>query len=57
MTMVVIMHESSQIGPKDFIYVLKDGRVVELGSRSDSEVVIPSYKSDQGKFRKIMESQ
>ena len=57
MTMVVITHDLSQIGPKDFVYVLKDGRVVEQGFRSDLELVVPSYKGNQGEFRKMMESQ
>jgi len=57
MTTVVITHDLSQIGPKDFVYVLKDGRVVEQGFRSDLELVVPSYKGDQGEFRKMMESQ
>jgi len=57
MTTVVITHDLSQIGPKDFVYVLKDGRVVEQGFRSDLELVVPSYKNDQGEFRKMMESQ
>ena len=57
MTTVVITHDLSQIGPKDFVYVLKDGRVVEQGFRSDLELVVPSYKGDQGEFREMMESQ
>jgi ATP-binding cassette subfamily B (MDR/TAP) protein 1 len=57
MTTIVITHDLSQIGPKDFVYVLKDGRVVEQGFRSDLELVIPSFKGDQGEFRKMMESQ
>jgi len=56
MTTIVITHDLSQIGPKDFVYVLKDGRVVEQGFRSDLELVVPSYKG-QGEFRKMMESQ
>jgi hypothetical protein len=31
--------------------------VVEQGFRSDLELVVPSYKGDQGEFRKMMESQ
>jgi hypothetical protein len=31
--------------------------VVKQGFRSDLELVIPSYKGDQGEFRKTMESQ
>jgi len=57
MTTIVITHDLSQIGPKDFVYVLKDGRVAEQGFRSDLELVIPSYNGDQGEFRKMMESQ
>jgi len=56
MTTIVITHDLSQIGPKNFVYILKDGRVVEQGFRSDLELVVPSYKG-QGEFRKMMESQ
>jgi len=38
-TTVVITHDLSQIKPSDFVYVLKEGRVVEQGYRSDLELV------------------
>ncbi|KAJ7749063.1 P-loop containing nucleoside triphosphate hydrolase protein [Mycena maculata] len=34
-TMIVITHDLAQIGPTDFVYVLKDGCVAESGCRSD----------------------
>ena len=36
-TTVIITHDLSQIGPSDFLYLLKDGRVVEQGYRADLE--------------------
>ena len=54
---VVITQDLLQIGPEDFVYVLKDGRAIEQGFRADLEFVAPSYKGDQGEFRKMMESQ
>ncbi|KAF8891135.1 P-loop containing nucleoside triphosphate hydrolase protein [Gymnopilus junonius] len=56
-TTIVITHDLSQIERKDFVYVLKNGRVVEQGYRSDLELVVPSEKADRGEFRKMMESQ
>ncbi|KAF8153367.1 P-loop containing nucleoside triphosphate hydrolase protein [Crassisporium funariophilum] len=54
-TTVVITHDLSQIGPADFVYVLKAGRVVEQGYRSDLEAV--PIEEDVGEFRKMMEAQ
>ncbi|KAJ7485153.1 P-loop containing nucleoside triphosphate hydrolase protein [Mycena galericulata] len=34
-TTIVITHDLAQIGPDDFVYVLKDGCVVETGCRAD----------------------
>ncbi len=34
-TTIVITHDLSQIQPQDFIYVMKDGQVVEQGYRAD----------------------
>jgi ATP-binding cassette, subfamily B (MDR/TAP), member 1 len=39
------------------VYVLKEGRVVEQGYRSDLEDVVVSAGRDRGKFRKMMLSQ
>ncbi|KAK2466561.1 hypothetical protein APHAL10511_001423 [Amanita phalloides] len=36
-TTIVITHDLSQIESTDFVYVLKDGRIVEQGYRSDLE--------------------
>ena len=55
-TTIVITHDLSQIESSDFVYVLKDGRVVEQGFRYDLESV--SEKDDgRGEFRKMMEQQ
>lgn len=57
-TTIVITHDLSQIEGRDFVYVLKDGRVVEQGYRSDLQEVVASPSSgDEGEFRKMMESQ
>ncbi|KIM36272.1 hypothetical protein M413DRAFT_319602 [Hebeloma cylindrosporum] len=56
-TTVVITHDLSQIEPQDFVYVLKQGRVVEQGFRYDLEGVTLHHGADQGEFRKMMESQ
>ncbi|KAF9447986.1 P-loop containing nucleoside triphosphate hydrolase protein [Macrolepiota fuliginosa MF-IS2] len=68
-TTIVITHDLSQIQAQDFIYVLKNGRVVEQGYRADLERVPPSASSSsssaseieeddgEGEFRKMMESQ
>jgi ATP-binding cassette subfamily B (MDR/TAP) protein 1 len=70
-TTIVITHDLSQITAQDFVYVLKKGRVVEQGYRSDLEAVSLSSPSDdyihydtetqdapgKGEFRKMMESQ
>ena len=39
-TTIVITHDLSQITTADFVYVLKDGQVVEQGYRSDLEVPV-----------------
>uniref|UniRef100_A0A8H7XVI3 ABC transmembrane type-1 domain-containing protein n=2 Tax=Psilocybe cubensis TaxID=181762 RepID=A0A8H7XVI3_PSICU len=56
-TTIVITHDLSQITAQDFVYVLKDGRVVEQGYRSDLEEVKADYGSDQGEFKKLMDAQ
>ncbi|KAF9559515.1 P-loop containing nucleoside triphosphate hydrolase protein [Agrocybe pediades] len=58
-TTIVITHDLSQIQPRDFVYVLKNGRVAEQGYRADLEEVdiVSLYNDDQGEFRKMMESQ
>ena len=50
-TTVVITHDLSQIERGDFIYALKNGRVVEQGYRSDLE------KVEGGEWRILMDSQ
>jgi len=47
-TTVVITHDLSQIGPQDFVYVLKHGRVAEQGYRYDLEGVTASQDTDSG---------
>ncbi|KAF5350692.1 hypothetical protein D9756_008502 [Leucocoprinus leucothites] len=68
-TTIVITHDLSQIQSQDFVYVLKNGRVVEQGYRADLERAAPaapassSISTDldeedgEGEFRKMMESQ
>ena len=55
-TTVVITHDLSQIDSGDFVYVLKDGRVVEQGFRYDLESVSQG-DNGRGEFRKMMEQQ
>ncbi|KAI5116161.1 hypothetical protein M0805_005750 [Coniferiporia weirii] len=54
-TTVVITHDLLQITPNDFVYVLKDGQVVEQGYRADLEELLPD--GDEGEFRKMMHAQ
>ncbi|KAF8802026.1 P-loop containing nucleoside triphosphate hydrolase protein [Phlegmacium glaucopus] len=57
-TTIVITHDLSQIESGDFVYVLKDGRVVEQGFRYDLESVFEEDEGDgRGEFRKMMERQ
>lgn len=57
-TTIVITHDLSQIESGDFVYVLKDGRVVEQGFRYDLESVFEEDDEDgRGEFRKMMERQ
>jgi len=64
-TTIVITHDLSQIQSQDFVYVLKNGRVVEQGYRADLEhaaTQIPMCSSKtceegKGEFFKMMESQ
>ena len=51
---IVITHDLSQIESGDFVYVLKDGRVVEQGFRYDLESV-SEEEDGRGEFRKMME--
>ena len=50
---IVITHNLSQIESGDFVYVLKDGRVVEQGFRCDLESVLEE-EDGRGEFRKMM---
>jgi ATP-binding cassette subfamily B (MDR/TAP) protein 1 len=50
-TTVVITHDLSQITSSDFVYVLKNGQVVEQGYRYDLE------GTDRGEFREMMNAQ
>ena len=56
-TTIVITHDLSQIESTDFVYVLKDGRVVEQGFRYDLESVSEERDDGRGEFRKMMEQQ
>ncbi|KAG5354083.1 hypothetical protein C0989_009781 [Termitomyces sp. Mn162] len=66
-TTIVITHDLSQIEPNDFVYVMKDGRVVEQGYRADLEAPPKSYYendsestlpvSGRGEFRKMLDVQ
>ncbi|KAF8586910.1 P-loop containing nucleoside triphosphate hydrolase protein [Ramaria rubella] len=49
-TTIVITHDLSQINPGDFVYLLKDGRVVEQGYRVDLE-------QTDGEFRAMADTQ
>jgi len=53
---IAITHNLSQIESRDFVYVLKDGRVVEQGFRYDLEFVF-EQEDGRGEFRKMMERQ
>ncbi|KAG8836175.1 hypothetical protein FRC17_009518 [Serendipita sp. 399] len=50
-TTIVITHDLSQITPDDFVYVLKDGHLVEQGYRQDLEA------DQDGEFYEMMTSQ
>lgn len=50
-TTIVITHDLSQIGPSDFVYLLKEGRVVEQGYRVDLEM------NKTGEFRFMADTQ
>ncbi|KAG6899416.1 hypothetical protein C0993_010453 [Termitomyces sp. T159_Od127] len=66
-TTIVITHDLSQIESNDFVYVMKDGRVVEQGYRADLEAPAKSYSgndsedtlvnSGRGEFRKMLDLQ
>ncbi|KAF9564020.1 P-loop containing nucleoside triphosphate hydrolase protein [Agrocybe pediades] len=60
-TTIVITHDLSQIEKGDFVYVMKDGKVVEKGYRGDLEQVFISKEIEEddgrGEFRKMVESQ
>lgn len=51
MTTIVITHDLSQISHDDFVHVLKDGRLVEQGFRSELE------SFDDSEFRKMADTQ
>ncbi|PVG03933.1 P-loop containing nucleoside triphosphate hydrolase protein [Serendipita vermifera] len=50
-TTIVITHDLSQIGPDDFVYVLKEGSLVEQGFRQDLEA------DSTGEFYQMAETQ
>ncbi|KAI0043061.1 P-loop containing nucleoside triphosphate hydrolase protein [Auriscalpium vulgare] len=50
-TTIVITHDLSQITESDFVYVLRDGHVVEQGYRDDLE------RTDGGEFQNMMLAQ
>jgi len=50
-TTIVITHDLSQITPGDFVYVLRDGRVVEQGYRVDLE------QTEGSELHRMMETQ
>ncbi|KAF9521660.1 P-loop containing nucleoside triphosphate hydrolase protein [Crepidotus variabilis] len=57
---IIITHNLSQIQTEDFTYVLKSGRVVELGFRYDLEGTHEGMEGEDesnGEFRKMMENQ
>ena len=56
-TTVVITHDLSQIEPKDFVYVLKNGSVVEQGFRYDLEAEREAGEEGGGEFRAMLEAQ
>lgn len=56
-TTIVITHDLSQITPEDFVYVMKDGVVVEQGYRSALEVKQPSNNGGEGEFRRMLNAQ
>ncbi|KAG6851298.1 hypothetical protein H0H93_011734 [Arthromyces matolae] len=60
-TTIVITHDLSQIQSNDFVYVMKDSRVVEQGYRADLESAPkadPDYlHAGCGEFRKMLEVQ
>ncbi|KAJ6632548.1 P-loop containing nucleoside triphosphate hydrolase protein [Mycena sp. CBHHK59/15] len=51
-TTIVITHDLAQISPEDFVYVLKDGCVVESGCRSDLHGVFTSMVATGQSIRK-----
>ncbi|KIO30112.1 hypothetical protein M407DRAFT_225395 [Tulasnella calospora MUT 4182] len=57
-TTIVITHDLSQITPEDFVYVMKDGVVVEQGYRSALEVKSSAAKKGgEGEFRRMLDAQ
>ncbi|KAG6917935.1 hypothetical protein DXG01_000372 [Tephrocybe rancida] len=66
-TTIVITHDLSQIEATDFVYVMKDGRVVEQGYRADLEAPAKSFYDNEsqytlpdtgrGEFRKMLDVQ
>jgi len=59
-TTIVITHDLSQIQSQDFVYVLKNGSVVEQGYRADlehAEVSSKACEEGKGEFFRMMESQ
>lgn len=56
-TTIVITHDLSQIQPEDFVYVMKDGSIVEQGFRSDLSRQIASYGRRPGVFASMAAEQ
>lgn len=54
-TTIVITHDLSQILPSDFVYVLRNGELVEQGYRSDLEQ--PQPDGSMGEFKHLMRVQ
>ncbi|KAF8607409.1 P-loop containing nucleoside triphosphate hydrolase protein [Ceratobasidium sp. AG-I] len=60
-TTVVITHDLAQIAPADFVYVMKDGRVVQEGYRNNLEIdqngAFGGMALGQGKYQGVIEEE
>ena len=56
-TTIVITHDLSQIEKGNFVYVLREGRVVEQGFRCDLEGWVGGGGGGGGEFREMVEAQ
>ncbi|KAL0945944.1 hypothetical protein HGRIS_012223 [Hohenbuehelia grisea] len=58
-TTIVITHDLSQIGPDDFVYVMREGEVVEQGFRVDLERGVAEGQEgvEEGVFREMLRVQ